>query len=103
MHRTTTQRLLNPPHHQRCKEPPKSLGTILLILLLVDAIPTWSHSHGWGYMPSGALGLIVIILIVLLAARPDMNPALLGAPAHRLPASGLPRCFSRYRPQPMAA
>ncbi len=46
-----------------------SLGTILLIvliLLLVGAIPTWSHSRSWGYMPSGALGLIVIILIVLL-------------------------------------
>lgn len=46
-----------------------SLGTILLIvliLLLVGAIPTWPHSRSWGYMPSGALGLIVIILIVLL-------------------------------------
>lgn len=46
-----------------------SLGTILLIvliLLLVGAIPTWSHSRSWGYMPSGALGLIVTILIVLL-------------------------------------
>lgn len=46
-----------------------SLGTILLIvliLLLVGAIPAWPHSSSWGYMPSGALGLIVIILVILV-------------------------------------
>lgn len=46
-----------------------STGTIvliLLILLLVGAIPTWSHSRQWGYGPSGGLGLLVIVLIVLL-------------------------------------
>lgn len=46
-----------------------SLGTILLIvliLMLVGVIPAWPHSRGWGYGPSGGLGLIVIILIVLL-------------------------------------
>jgi hypothetical protein len=45
------------------------LGTILLIvliLMLIGVIPTWPHSKSWGYGPSGALGLIVIILIVLL-------------------------------------
>jgi len=45
------------------------LGTILLIvliLMLIGAIPTWPHSKNWGYGPSGGLGLIVIILIVLL-------------------------------------
>lgn len=45
------------------------LGTILLIILilmLVGAIPTWNHSKSWGYAPSGALGLIVVVLIVLL-------------------------------------
>jgi len=45
------------------------LGTILLIvliLMLVGAIPTWPHSRDWGYFPSGALGVVVIILIVLL-------------------------------------
>jgi hypothetical protein len=45
------------------------LGTILLIILilmLVGAIPTWSHSKSWGYAPSGVLGLIVVVLIVLL-------------------------------------
>ncbi|MCQ9372811.1 DUF3309 domain-containing protein [Methyloversatilis sp. XJ19-13] len=46
-----------------------SLGTILLvvlILILIGVIPTWGHSRSWGYGPSGALGLIVIVLIVLL-------------------------------------
>lgn len=45
------------------------LGTILLIvliLLLVGAIPAWPHSKSWGYAPSGVLGIVVIILIVLL-------------------------------------
>lgn len=46
-----------------------SLGTILLIvlvLLLIGAFPSWPHSRGWGYGPSGGLGLVVIILLVLL-------------------------------------
>jgi len=45
------------------------LGTILLVvlvLLLLGAIPTWSHSRSWGYGPSGGLGLVVVILLVLL-------------------------------------
>ena len=46
-----------------------SLGTILLIILilmLLGAFPTWPHSKGWGYGPSGGLGLVVIIIIILL-------------------------------------
>ena len=46
-----------------------SIGTILLIvliLILVGALPTWPHSKGWGYGPSGIAGLIVIVLIILL-------------------------------------
>jgi hypothetical protein len=45
------------------------MGTILLIvliLLLVGALPTWPYSTGWGYYPSGGVGLIVIVLLVLL-------------------------------------
>lgn len=45
-----------------------SLGTILLIVLvlaLVGAIPTWPHSRSWGYGPSGILGVIVVVLIIL--------------------------------------
>ena len=39
---------------------------ILLILLLVGALPSWGHSRNWGYGPSGGLGLVVLILVVLL-------------------------------------
>ena len=45
-----------------------SLGTILLIvliLLLVGALPTWPYSTGWGYYPSGGLGLVLVIVLVL--------------------------------------
>lgn len=46
-----------------------SLGTILLIvliLMLVGVFPSWPHSRGWGYGPSGGLGLVVIVLLILL-------------------------------------
>ncbi len=39
---------------------------ILLILLLVGAFPSWGHSRNWGYGPSGGLGLLVVILLVLV-------------------------------------
>jgi len=39
---------------------------IILILLLVGALPTWPYSSGWGYYPSGGLGLVLVIFIVLL-------------------------------------
>jgi hypothetical protein len=39
---------------------------IILILLLVGALPTWPYSSGWGYYPSGIVGVIVLILIILL-------------------------------------
>ena len=45
------------------------LGTILLILLvllLVGALPTWPHSRGWGYYPSGGAGLVLLIVVLLL-------------------------------------
>jgi hypothetical protein len=41
---------------------------ILLVLLLIGALPTWPYSGSWGYYPSGGLGLVVIILIVLVVA-----------------------------------
>ncbi len=46
-----------------------SIGTILLIvlvLMLLGAIPSWPHSKGWGYGPSGGLGLLLIIVVILL-------------------------------------
>lgn len=39
---------------------------IILILLLVGAVPRWGYSRGWGYGPSGILGVIVIVIIILL-------------------------------------
>lgn len=39
---------------------------ILVILLLVGAVPAWPHSRGWGYGPSGLLGIVLLILIVML-------------------------------------
>lgn len=45
------------------------IGTILLIilvLLLIGAFPAWPYSRGWGYGPSGVVGLIVVVLVVLL-------------------------------------
>jgi hypothetical protein len=45
------------------------MGTILLVvlvLLLIGALPTWGHSRSWGYLPSGGLGLVVIVLLILV-------------------------------------
>ena len=41
---------------------------VILILLLIGAFPTWTHSANWGYFPSGSLGIILIVLIVLLVS-----------------------------------
>jgi hypothetical protein len=44
------------------------MGTILLIvlvLLLIGALPTWGHSRSWGYYPSGIIGLVVVVLLIL--------------------------------------
>jgi hypothetical protein len=46
-----------------------TLGTVLLIVLvlvLLGAIPTWPHSRSWGYAPSGVVGLLVVVLVVML-------------------------------------
>ncbi len=46
-----------------------TVGTLLMIiviLMLVGALPTWPHSKNWGYYPSGGLGLVVLILLILL-------------------------------------
>ncbi len=46
-----------------------TLGTILLIILiliLLGVIPTWPYSRGWGYAPSGILGIVLLILVILL-------------------------------------
>ncbi|MBT9291192.1 DUF3309 domain-containing protein [Prosthecodimorpha staleyi] len=46
-----------------------TLGTILiviLILMLIGAIPSWPHSRGWGYGPSGVLGTVLIVILILV-------------------------------------
>jgi hypothetical protein len=51
------------------EEAAMTMGTILLvvlILLLVGALPTWPHSSGWGYGPTGGLGALLVVLIILL-------------------------------------
>jgi hypothetical protein len=53
------------------RETTMSISTILLILLvllLVGALPTWPYSGGWGYFPSGGLGLVLIVLLVLVVS-----------------------------------
>jgi hypothetical protein len=65
------QRGALPGMHKRItiKENHMGIGTLLLVLLvlaLVGVLPTWGHSSNWGYGPSGGVGLIVVILVVLL-------------------------------------
>ena len=48
-----------------------SVGTLLLILvvlLLIGAIPAWPYSRGWGVMPSGALGVVLLVVVILLVS-----------------------------------
>jgi hypothetical protein len=43
-----------------------TLLVIILIILLLGALPTWPYSGGWGYYPSGGLGLVLLIVVILL-------------------------------------
>jgi hypothetical protein len=45
------------------------LLVIILVLLLIGALPTWPYSNGWGYVPSGGVGLVLLILVILLLLR----------------------------------
>ena len=47
----------------------RTLLVIVLILLLIGALPAWPYSAGWGYYPSGGLGLVLLILIVVALVR----------------------------------
>jgi hypothetical protein len=51
------------------KEGAKMLGTILIVLLILalfGALPRWSHSRSWGYAPSGGVGVVLLVVVVLL-------------------------------------
>jgi hypothetical protein len=52
------------PYHQGGKRMSTVL-LIILILLLIGALPTWPYSSGWGYYPSGGVGLILLIVLIL--------------------------------------
>jgi hypothetical protein len=39
---------------------------VILILMLIGVVPAWPHSRNWGYMPSGTLGLVVLVLLILV-------------------------------------
>ena len=39
---------------------------VLLVLMLIGAAPTWPYSRGWGYFPSGGLGLVLLVVVILL-------------------------------------
>jgi hypothetical protein len=47
----------------------RTILLIVLVLLVLGALPTWPYSSGWGYYPSGGLGLLLVILIVLVVAK----------------------------------
>jgi hypothetical protein len=47
------------------EEPMGILVTVVLVLLLIGALPTWPYSSGWGYYPSGGLGLVLLIVLIL--------------------------------------
>jgi hypothetical protein len=47
----------------------RTILLIILILLLLGALPTWPYSTGWGYYPSGGLGLVLLIVVILILAK----------------------------------
>ena len=47
----------------------RTVLAVVLIVLLIGTLPTWPYSAGWGYYPSGGIGLVLIVLLVLLLAR----------------------------------
>ena len=60
-------------HHHRHQDAKTKLVMytvliVILILLLIGALPRWGYSSGWGYWPSGGLGLVILIILILLLA-----------------------------------
>ena len=48
--------------------PMSTILIVILALVLIGALPTWPYSSGWGYYPSGGLGLVLLIIVILLLA-----------------------------------
>ena len=62
-------RLAHAPNANQLENTMRFLLLIILILLLLAALPTWPYSTGWGYYPSGGLGLIVLIVLLVVLLR----------------------------------
>ena len=54
---------------ERRKKMIRTLLIVILVLILLGSLPTWPYSTGWGYYPSGGLGLLLVIIIVLIVAK----------------------------------
>jgi hypothetical protein len=52
---------------------PRMLLIVLLVILVLAILPAWPYSVGWGYYPSGGLGLLLLIVLVILIARPRIH------------------------------
>ena len=72
---TTTPDTVRVPHHAKLswrvntatkEEVMSTILLVLLVLLVVGALPTWPYSSGWGYGPSGGLGLVLVVLLILV-------------------------------------
>ena len=48
---------------------PRALLIVIVVILLLGVLPTWPYSSGWGYYPSGGLGVILLILLILVLAK----------------------------------
>jgi hypothetical protein len=57
---------MKPTHFRDFMMSTRTILIIVLLLLVLGALPTWPYSSGWGYYPSGGLGLVLLIVIVLL-------------------------------------
>ena len=55
--------------HSTAAEGAVNLFLVLVVMLLILALPTWPYSTAWGYYPSGGLGIVLLILLVLLLTR----------------------------------
>ena len=56
--------MMRPECRERCLEMPTIL-IVVLVLLLLGVVPAWPHSRGWGYGPSGIVGLLLVVLLVM--------------------------------------